>query len=138
MCLIYKTSQDFHDNSVHMYILRLRNYPVEIFVNNNNNIWVFLISIANTFSEKCFFVWWFRSDTNKFLLASVVTSLISLCFLKLSMAFPQPALFINLKKSFSKSFFDTFLRSLLISVYGFTQDFWLNLIIFWMFFSTNP
>ena len=37
MCLIYKTSQDFHDNSVHMYILRLRNYPVEIFVNNNNN-----------------------------------------------------------------------------------------------------
>ena len=37
MCLIYKTSQDFHDNSVHIYILRLRNYPVEIFVNNNNN-----------------------------------------------------------------------------------------------------
>ena len=35
MCLIYKTSQDFHDNSVHMYILRLRNYPVETFVNNN-------------------------------------------------------------------------------------------------------
>ena len=29
--------QDFHDNSVHMYILQLRNYPVEIFVNNNNN-----------------------------------------------------------------------------------------------------
>ena len=37
MCLIYKTSQDFHDNSVHTYILRLRNYPVEICVNNNNN-----------------------------------------------------------------------------------------------------
>ena len=37
MCLIYKTSQDFHDNSVHMYILRLRNYPVELFVNDNNN-----------------------------------------------------------------------------------------------------
>ena len=37
MCLIYKTSQDFHDNSVHMYILRLRNYPVKIFVNDNNN-----------------------------------------------------------------------------------------------------
>ena len=37
MCLIYKTSQDFLDNSVHMNVLRLRNYPVEIFVNNNNN-----------------------------------------------------------------------------------------------------
>ena len=37
MCLIYKTSQDFHDNSLHMYILRLRNYPVEISVNNNDN-----------------------------------------------------------------------------------------------------
>ena len=37
MCLIYKTSQDFHDNSVHMYISRLRNYPVEIFVNNNDD-----------------------------------------------------------------------------------------------------
>ena len=37
MCLIYKTSQDFLDNSVHMNALRLRNYPVEIFVNNNNN-----------------------------------------------------------------------------------------------------
>ena len=37
MCLIYKTSQDFHNNSVHMYILRLRNYPVETFVNNNSN-----------------------------------------------------------------------------------------------------
>ena len=34
---IYKTSQEFHDNNVDMYILRLRNYPVEIFVNNNNN-----------------------------------------------------------------------------------------------------
>ena len=41
MCLIYKTSQDFHDNSLHMHILRLRNYPVQISVNNidddNNN-----------------------------------------------------------------------------------------------------
>ena len=37
MSLINKASQDFHDNSVHMYILRLRNYPVELFVNDNNN-----------------------------------------------------------------------------------------------------
>ena len=32
-----KKKQDFHDNSVHMYILRLRNYSVEIFIINNNN-----------------------------------------------------------------------------------------------------
>ena len=37
-------------------------------------------------------------------------------------------LFTNLKDSFSKSFFAFFLRSLFISIYGFRQWFWLNLI----------
>ena len=42
------------------------------------------------------------------------------------------------KKPFSKSFFAFILRSVLISIHGFSQAFWLNLMTFWSFFKTNP
>ena len=77
------------------------------------------------------------SDTKQFLLPSIVTSLISLYFLTLSIVFPKTALFITLKKYLSKSFFAFFLHVVLISMHGFSQDFWLNLMILCTFFKTN-
>ena len=44
---------------------------------------------------------------------------------------------IILQKSFSKSCFAFFLKSVFISIYGFSQIFWLNLITLWTFFETN-
>ena len=52
-------------------------------------------------------------------------------------SFSKTELLINLKKSFSKSFFAFFLRSVFISIYGFSQEFWLNWISLWTFFNTN-
>ena len=42
------------------------------------------------------------------------------------------------KKPFLKSFFAFILRSVLISIHGFSQAFWLKLMTFWSFFKTNP
>ena len=47
------------------------------------NIWVFFTSTANQFFEKNFVVWQFGSHTKKFLLSSVVKSLMSLAVLSL-------------------------------------------------------
>ena len=68
---------------------------------------------------------------------SVVTSLISLCFLIFFVIFPNAALFIKSKKSFSKSLFAFFLRSVFTSIYRFTLAFWLNSITLWTFFKIN-
>ena len=67
---------------------------------------------------------------------SLVKSLISLCFLTFFIDFPKSALFINLKKKISVSLFVFFLRSVFISIYGFSQAFWLNLITLWICFET--
>ena len=75
---------------------------------------------------------WFWHQVN------FLTSLISLCFLTFSIIFPKTELFINLKKPFSKSCFAFYLRSVFISIYGFSQAFWLNLITLWTFFKANP
>ena len=37
-----------------------------------------------------------------------------------------------------KIFFASFLRLVFISIYGFSQAFWLNLMTLWTFFKTNP
>ena len=67
----------------------------------------------------------------------VVRSLISLCFITFFMVLPKTALFINLKMYFSKSFFPFFLSSAFISMYGFNQDSWLNLMTLRSFSNTN-
>ena len=72
-----------------------------------------------------------------FLILSVVTSFISLCFFTFSIVFPKISLFIKLKKSFSKSFFTLVFSSVYISIYDFSQAFWLNLITVWIFFKNN-
>ena len=61
------------------------------------------------------------------LLSSVVTSLISLCFLTFSIVFQKTALLISLKKSSSKSIFAFFLNSVFILMYDFSQAFLLNI-----------
>ena len=61
-----------------------------------------------------------------------------LCFLTFSIVFPKTALFINLKKSFSKPLFAFYLSLVLISINSFSQPFWLNLINLWTFFKNNP
>ena len=72
-----------------------------------------------------------------FLLLSVVESLVNLCFLTFCIIFQKPAFFISLKKSFLKSLFAIFLKSVLfISIYGVSQAFWLNSITLWTFFKT--
>ena len=53
-------------------------------------------------------------------------------------SFSKNGIIHQLKKYFSKSFFAFFLRSLFISMYGFIQAFWLNLITLRTFFKTNP
>ena len=57
-------------------------------------------------------------------------SLMSQCFPTFSMALPKTDLFINLIKSFSKSFFAFFLNYAFISTYVFNQVFSLNLMTF--------
>ena len=51
---------------------------------------------------------------------------------------PKTVLFMNLKKSISKSLFAFFLRSVFITIYGFNQAFKLNLMILCTFFNTYP
>ena len=63
-----------------------------------------------------------------------MTSLITLCFLTFSIVFWKTALFIDLKKPFTKSFLALFLRFLFMLIYGFSQLFWLNLMTIWTFF----
>ena len=48
------------------------------------------------------------------------------------------ALFINLKKLFSNSFFASVLSLLFNSMYGFNQSSWLKLITLWTFFKIKP
>ena len=62
-----------------------------------------------------------------------MTSLIPLFFLKFSIASPKLHYW-----STSILFFAFFLRSVFISIYGFIQAFWLNLITLWNFFKNNP
>ena len=62
----------------------------------------------------------------------------NICFLTFSVVFPKTALFMNLKKSFSKPSFCFFLRSVFISIYGFSQAFWLNVITLWTLVKSNP
>ena len=71
-----------------------------------------------------------------FLLLSVVTNIYVFSH------FPQlnssTTLFINLKDFSSKLFFAFCFSLVFISMYGFSQAFWLNLIILWNFFKINP
>ena len=98
---------------------------------------IFLISIANKFSKKKFRKkFWFWCQIVSFF--SGVTSLMPLRFLTFSIVFPKTALFINLKMSFSIFFFFQKFVFLSISIYGFNQAFWLNLMILRTFFDTQP
>ena len=94
--------------------------------------------MANKFPEKnLLYDSELDSDTNYFLLASFVISLIDLYFFHIFHSFSKTALLISLKKSFSKSFFTFFLTSVFMSMYGFNQAFWLNLMTLCTFFKTN-
>ena len=67
-----------------------------------------------------------------------VISLICLWILTFFIVFPKIALFINLKKSFSKSFFFHYFSYVFIWSYNFSKAFWLNLITLCTFFNKNP
>ena len=88
----------------------------------------FFISIATTYFVKSFWCDNLFLILNNSLLISVVTNLISLCFLTFFMIFPKTTWLINLKKSFSKLFFTCFLKPAFKSIYVFSQTLWLNLI----------
>ena len=53
-------------------------------------------------------------------------------------SFLKTALLVNIKKSYSKSIFAFYLRSMFISIYSFNQAFCLDLIILSTFLKTNP
>ena len=55
-----------------------------------------------------------------------------------SYVFPKTELFISFKKSFSNSFFASFLYLVFISMYVFNHAFWLNWITLRTFFSFKP
>ena len=99
---------------------------------------VFFISIAIKCSENCLCEWQLGLETNCFLLLSDVTNFMSLWFLIFSIVFPKTELFISVKKSFSNSFFASFLYLLFISMYVFNHTFWLNWITLRTFFSFKP
>ena len=52
--------------------------------------------------------------------------------------FKKTELFINLKNYFSKLIFAFCLSLVFISIHGFNEAFWLNLITLWTFFKINP
>ena len=58
-------------------------------------------------------------------------------FSHIFIVFPKTALFISLKKSLSKLFFAFCLCLVFISIYGFSQAFWLDSIALWTFFKIN-
>ena len=66
-----------------------------------------------------------------------MTSLISL-FSPISHGYSRNCITHQLEKVFLKVIFCFFFRSVFISIYGFRQTFWLNFIILWTFFKTNP
>ena len=66
-----------------------------------------------------------------------MTSLISL-FSPISHGYSRNCITHQLEKVFLKVIFCFFFRSVFISIYGFSQTFWLNFIILWTFFKTNP
>ena len=59
----------------------------------------------------------------QFFFFSVVTNVISLCFLTFSIVFLNTELFINLTKSYSKSFFISFLNFVFKSIFDFSHIF---------------
>ena len=78
-------------------------------------------------------------DSKGLLFASVLKSLMSLCFLTFSIVFLKTTLFI--KSFFFSKFLQkllVFLRSVFISIYGFSQAFPLNLVTLCTFFNPNP
>ena len=84
-----------------------------------------------------FSLWWFGSETN-LLFYSFVTNWIYLWFLTFSIVLSKTESFISLKKSFSNSFFASFLNLVLILMYCFNHAFWLNWITLCTLFSINP
>ena len=58
-------------------------------------------------------------------------------FSHIFMVFLRTALFINLKKYLKKFFFAFFLNSVFISIYGYSQAFWLNLMTLLTFVQSN-
>ena len=97
---------------------------------------LFFISISSESSKKNLLYDSLVLALNNFFLLRLLQDR-HLCFLTFSIVFPKPALFINLKKAFSKSFFVFFFSSVFISMYGFNQDFWLNLMTLCIFFKTD-
>ena len=83
---------------------------------------LFFISISSESSKKNLLYDSLVLALNNFFLLRLLQDR-HLCFLTFSIVFPKPALFINLKKAFSKSFFVFFFSSVFISMYGFNQDF---------------
>ena len=61
-----------------------------------------------------------------------------LCFLTFSTVFLKTELFTKLKNIFRNQFFAFLLSSLFVSINGFNQAFWLNLMTLCTFSSTNP
>ena len=101
-----------------------------LFISNH----VILISIVNESSDKKIILWQFGSENKCFFLASAVAVLISLYFLTFSKVF----LCINdkLKKIFLKlRLCIFFLSSGFISMHGFNQTSWLNLIALYVLFA---
>ena len=84
------------------------------------------------------FTVWFCSEAKLFLLPSVVTSLMSLWFLTFSIAFQKLHYSSTWKKIFLKIIFCILFASVFISIYDFSQAFWLNLTTLWAFFNSNP
>ena len=75
---------------------------------------------------------------NHFLPFSLLQFKISVYNLAFSTVFPETALFISLKNSISKLFVAFSLSLVFISIYYFSQAFWLNLITLWTFLKINP
>ena len=102
------------------------------------SIFVFPLSMHNNFSEKkcfCLIVWsWHQAASSFFCFYKFYVSI----FFTFSMVLPKLEVLLNLKKSFSKSFFAFFLSSVFRSMYGFNQSFLLNLTTQCTFFKTNP
>ena len=93
------------------------------------------------FNEKfcCTIIWfWSQVICSSFCCYKFDVSILFFVYFTFSIVLSNMALFINLKKSFSDSFFASVLSLLFISMYGFNQSPSLKLITLWTFFKIKP
>ena len=112
----------------------IHNLKYHIYFQHLCNIFINIICFYICNEIVCILITQFLLFYNIFVLHNHTKTRASL-FCLILIVFLKTALFIN---ALFKIIFCFFYISILISIYGFSQTFWLNLITLWTFFKSNP